>query len=73
MNHEVIKPCPFCGGDAEVSLVLNSDGMYTIGCYNDGCGCDIPDYGSKSLAVSAWNRRDQSPKEVAEAPWDDPE
>ena len=49
-----LKPCPFCGGVAEISLLF---GRYGVAC--SSCqGAIIPcPYQSKEEAIEAWNRR----------------
>lgn len=50
-----LKPCPFCGGAAEVSKTPN---MWIVECNNAGCGSN-PDVlaAFKHDAITAWNRR----------------
>ena len=52
-----LKPCPFCGGDAEIYDF--KDGRYFVGCSNTNC--DVYPYTSihydKEDAIAAWNRR----------------
>ena len=65
-----IKPCPFCGGDAQVDFSLhgfvytdsNGNSMdtgffYTVRCNNDQCGCTIGIYQNPLMAIDAWNNR----------------
>lgn len=53
---EILKPCPFCGGEAHISV--SSDG-YGVECSNDRC-IDmlclnaIP---TEAEAIKAWNTR----------------
>jgi len=51
---ETLKPCPFCGGKAEVRLFW---GNYVISC--KGCpGGTFPRKGmTKEEAIEVWNRR----------------
>lgn len=52
-----LKPCPFCGGKAEVVpySVYGKVKSYFVNCLK--CGCQIRDYTSKQNAEKAWNRR----------------
>ena len=49
-----LKPCPFCGGEAEVFGGENDwCSVYCTG----GCGVDLPTYPTKQAAIDAWNAR----------------
>jgi len=54
MAENELKPCPFCGGEAEVKFFL---GNYFVAC--KGCpGSTFPYKGmTEEEAVEAWNRR----------------
>ena len=66
---EELKPCPFCGGEADVSQLPENPGdlrsmMFVVGC--DGVngslcpGCKYklsPFYTTKKLAIEMWNNR----------------
>ena len=65
-----LKPCPFCGGKAEIIERFNSFArvnFYNIGCTDNALciawictdkNCNCQDgYSIKSEAISAWNRR----------------
>lgn len=65
MNNEKLKPCPFCGGEAELQYGGRGDresaGMSFVRC--KGC-CAIGKkfevsrkYSSDEEAIEAWNRR----------------
>ena len=51
-----LKPCPFCGGEAEINLVF---GNFTVGC--SSCHCTIIPFpysdAPLDASVKAWNRR----------------
>lgn len=49
-----LKPCPFCGGEAELTLFL---GNHCVACTN--ClGAIVPSRGmTEEEAIEAWNRR----------------
>ena len=55
-----LKPCPFCGGQAELMTTSFEDkAMYWPQCLNDDCimsegGTTWP---TQSAAIAAWNRR----------------
>lgn len=54
-----LKPCPFCGGEAE--LVEHNGGLvfYSVSCKNENCFAGAVDvrHFSKETIVEAWNRR----------------
>ena len=66
-----LKPCPFCGGEAEVYDYESKHDIYdpdTLGYvdteyytkYGVGCvlcGCIVADRNSETEAIEAWNRR----------------
>jgi len=66
-----LKPCPFCGGQAELDFARNTSftytdvfgktietGLfYTAKCRDDSCGCKIGVYKEPQMAIEAWNRR----------------
>ena len=61
MTNRALKPCPFCGGEAEVAEI---DTMYLHGfvarCMNDGCLITAETmcmYPTESEAAEAWNTR----------------
>jgi hypothetical protein len=53
-----LKPCPFCGGEAEINLHDGDAGTWIARCANRGCttwpSTDCLSYGD---SVAAWNRR----------------
>lgn len=48
-----LKPCPFCGGEAE--LIDKYEGVFWIIC--KGCLCESGFVKTKEEAINAWNRR----------------
>ena len=56
-----LKPCPFCGGEAEITEFDPFNGyqgsmnMYSVHCKK--CGAEIVRNQNKDYAVDAWNRR----------------
>jgi Lar family restriction alleviation protein len=57
MDNE-LKPCPFCGGEATLWKIRETDGPYYrpyhILC---GCGGRVGWFEEKKEAIDAWNRR----------------
>lgn len=63
---EELKPCPFCGGKAEVSRKHPSiDDMYRVSCENRFIGWNCPvnmrthNCDSEYTAIDLWNTRTQ--------------
>ncbi len=58
MSEIKLKPCPFCGGSAELYKVWSG---YSVKCCgNERChmqAVPLPAYETKERAVEAWNRR----------------
>lgn len=62
MRNEKLKPCPFCGGEAEItkSYGLPLDGYVYVECLN--CGASVrrikisADYCANDKAVELWNK-----------------
>lgn len=52
-----LKPCPFCGGEAELVMgyLYGKVRSHTVFCKK--CGCEIKEYVSSTGARNAWNRR----------------
>lgn len=52
-----LKPCPFCGGKADIRdfTIIDSDPEIDIFCTN--CGGQTFVYKTKAEAIEAWNRR----------------
>lgn len=48
-----LKPCPFCGGEADMGEVI--DGLYIVNCTK--CFASSASSKSKELVVRHWNRR----------------
>ena len=55
-----LKPCPFCGGEAEVDILEHQyrgfPKTYGVMCLNCNCGTDWF-FETEEEAVAAWNRR----------------
>ena len=54
-----LKPCPFCGGEAELQLKYAClVERWSAMCKNKKCiGRGHKSFGNKAHAISAWNRR----------------
>lgn len=51
---EELKPCPFCGGEAQFWIAYN--GTCIVQCTN--CCCGTLHYYDAKSPVKAWNRRE---------------
>ena len=53
---ETLKPCPFCGAEAEI--VRNSSGSYFVRCTNKQCAAKTRLYHENEVGPRlAWNKR----------------
>ena len=53
-----LKPCPFCGWEAEVyDYEYGIDPAVAYGCKCEQCGIAMSGYDSYSEAIEAWNTR----------------
>lgn len=52
---EEIKPCPFCGGKAEIDYLWYNRNYPGVRC-ND-CGAYVFAYNSEEKAIEKWNKR----------------
>lgn len=50
-----LKPCPFCGGEAELWDNKLTHRLYGVICKK--CDCMTPCFESEVEAIEAWNRR----------------
>lgn len=52
-----LKPCPFCGGEAEITktFLYGKVAGYFASCKK--CDCQLRTYASKQGAKNSWNRR----------------
>ena len=56
---EDLKPCPFCGGEAEIVQPGTRRHSCIVDCLNCGCRLESSDEGE--LSGMAWNTRAPSP------------
>ena len=59
MTTNKLKPCPFCGGEAELKDFGKEYSKYKIVCDTDGCvnyALSVT-YLEKRLAIATWNKR----------------
>ena len=67
MKQDELKPCPFCGGKAEIRIAdINSSGneLYLLKCCNIKCSVipKVPFHSyDKDKLIDAWNRRAEVP------------
>ena len=68
-----LKKCPFCGGEAEISVGYGFNKkpvLYTPHCKNEYCqGYAGRAYESKKLAISMWNTRTPEIMRCGECVW----
>lgn len=55
-----IKPCPFCGQSAQVTL--GDNGTYRVRCDTPACASKYS-YFTKEMAIKEWNTRTKPRKE----------
>lgn len=53
-----LKPCPFCGGEANVFPNFTAKDCYVVEC--DDCKADSAYCTTEEAAIAAWNRRSDS-------------
>jgi Lar family restriction alleviation protein len=54
---EELKPCPFCGSEAQVNPHGVSEKSYSVSCSNWKCRAMVDDYAISAEAIDAWNHR----------------
>lgn len=56
-NEEDIKPCPCCGGPADMDdwTTLGAEGMFRVSCLR--CGLQTPIFSTEHEALKTWNKR----------------
>lgn len=55
MENEELKPCPFCGGKANIEGGKSPYWVYWIKCYE--CRVETEAYDFEEDAIAVWNRR----------------
>lgn len=69
-GHTALKPCPFCGGEAQPALVQAGGIEWAqVECVERGCCASGPTPATEAEAIAAWNtrHREQSQAELLEA------
>jgi Lar family restriction alleviation protein len=65
----VLKPCPFCGSEAQLASYNSCDccGKAWNGCVNcPGCGAEISHRDTDEEAIAAWNTRPEAADLISE-------
>lgn len=57
-----LKPCPFCGGEAELLAEEDSIDSYWVRCPNSECSAKTFEYSCGDHAINKWNTRTQDPR-----------
>lgn len=76
---EELKPCPFCGGEADVHYFAHDDSECTVMCSNPNCRASVSarSCGSMTAAYNRarklWNHRAERMCRIVRARWDDGE
>ena len=64
METNELKPCPFCGGEAEITKWHEG---YFVECREQRCGGTIGAYKTEEEAIDAWNTRKERTCHVRQA------
>lgn len=54
---KILKPCPFCGGEASLSYAISNENKSYDLVQCIGCGAQGSCYSTIEDATEAWNRR----------------
>ena len=61
MSEIKLKPCPFCGGEAEAVYAPNDINRWGVQCKSCGCTVEVEDWkgveDTRENVIKAWNRR----------------
>lgn len=61
MSEIDLKPCPFCGGEAEAVYAPNDINRWGVQCKSCGCTVEVEEWkgveDTRGNAIKAWNRR----------------
>jgi Lar family restriction alleviation protein len=56
-----LKPCPFCGGEAETGYAINDYNRWGVICKCCGASVEVEEWkgveDTEGNAIAAWNRR----------------
>jgi Lar family restriction alleviation protein len=63
-----LKPCPFCGGEAEINPLALETSDFNVACFSGECPVEPQTRGeTKAEAIAAWNTRAVDPAAIREA------
>lgn len=57
MTRPLLKPCPLCGGLAELALMVGTTTWWRVRCAWYECGCTTWAMPGREEALNTWNRR----------------
>lgn len=61
-----LKPCPFCGGEAEMLTAESMHGGNLYGVMCNCCACRTDVFDNEAEAIEAWNTRADDYRQAAE-------
>ena len=65
-DREALKPCPFCGSAGKIVAPLGSGNIRAGNCSADNCHASGPWGKDEAAAITAWNTRHDSTREIIE-------